>query len=402
MKNMIFSLFIITAVSAMFSSCKKDKDTDPDNILKNNYVLVIENGAQSIELDNNSKSNQTVTYTAALVDQDGNVSHNFDVTWSSSDNDILAIAANGSITVKTAGSVTITASVTVEDVTFTASVPLAIQLPTLFVVAPAAILYEKGGELQLEAIYFSTSGQSPSYTYSSSNASIASVNSTGLVSFAGEGSCVITVTANLNGNPAFYVPVVVFEVPEVVLPVTYVKLNKNSVNLLKDETDQLTAKAYNLDGEVTGKTFEWSSSNSNIAGVDQTGKITPVSPGIAYVRATCNGMFDQAEVTVYPDTMVIVTPMYAEISQGSSYQFTAKAYKASRTILSEEYDVNFSWMLPDFGPGFEMFNIGTVDNTGLVTINYDAGIGMMSFVFAYDPNNLYSVGASMVMVKFDY
>ena len=401
MKKLIFSLFVITAVSIVFSSCKKDKDTDPDNI-QNNYVLVIENGAQSIELENNSKSDKTFTYTAALVDQDGNVSHNFDVSWSSSDNDILSIAANGSITVKTAGSVTITASVTVEDVTFTASVPLAIQLPTLFIVAPAAILYEKGGELQLEAVYFSTSGQSPSYTYSSSNTAVASVNSTGLVSFVGEGNCVITVTANLDGNPAFYVPVVVFEIPDIELPVTYVKLNKNSVNLLKDETDQLTAKAYNLDGEVTGKTFEWSSSNSNIAGVDQTGKITPVSPGIAYVRATCNGMFDQAEVTVYPDTMVIVTPMYAEITQGSSYQFTAKAYKASRTILSEEYNVNFSWMMPDFGPGFEMFNIGTVDNTGLVTVNYDAMIGMISFVFAYDPNNLNSVGASMVMVKLDY
>ena len=120
MKKLIFSLFIITAISAVFSSCKKDKDTDPDNIQKNNYVLVIENGAQSIELENNSKSNQTVTYTAALVDQDGNVNHNFDVTWSSSDSDILTIAASGSITVKTDGSVTITASVTVEDVTFTA------------------------------------------------------------------------------------------------------------------------------------------------------------------------------------------------------------------------------------------------------------------------------------------
>lgn len=402
MKKLVFSLLVIIAIGSVFTSCKKDDNTDPDNNDKNSYALVIDNGAQTTEMEQNSKGTQTLNYSASLVDKDGNVTSNYDVTWSSSDNNIIDITSSGVVTVKDFGNVTITATATVEDSTYTVSVPLGIQQPCVFAVAPSAILYEKGGELQLETAYFSLNGQSPSYTYSSDNNNIATVSASGLVSFTGVGSCIISVTANLQGNPVFYIPVVVFEVPEIQLPVTQVKLNKNSVDLLKSETDQLTAKAYNSDGEVTGKTFVWSSSNENIATIDQTGKIVPKSSGTTYVRATCDGMFDQAEVVVYPDTMVFVTPFYAEIGAGSSYQFTAKAYKTSRSIPTVEYDVDFAWELLDYGPGFEMFNIGTVSDNGLVSVKFDAMIGMATFLFAYDPNNLTSVGGSMVMVKLDF
>ena len=47
--------------------------------------------------------------------------------------------------------------------------------------------------------------------------------------------------------------------------------------------------------------------------------------------------------------------------------------------------------------------IGTIEKIEtLVSVDFDAMIGMATFVFAYDPNNLTSVGGAMVMVKFDF
>ncbi|PLX08161.1 MAG: hypothetical protein C0596_07630 [Marinilabiliales bacterium] len=105
---------------------------------------------------------------------------------------------------------------------------------------------------------------------------------------------------------------------------------------------------------------------------------------------------------VNPDTVVLVTPFYRDMEQGETYQFTATAYKNQRSGLGETYPIDFEWLIPDYGPGFEMFNIGTVDSDGNVTISNSAMMGMMSFVMAYDPNNEYVCGAAMIMIDIGF
>jgi len=281
-------------------------------------------------------------------------------------------------------------------------VPLNVQIPTLFAVAPSAILDFENEEIQLEPVFFSTNAQNPSYTYSSSSNSVATVDGNGLVKCVSNGSCVITITSNIQGNPSVSVPVMVVGIPDVELPVTKVTLNKSATDLLKSETFQFSAKAYNPEGEVTGKTFTWTSLNTSIVTIDNGGLVSPVSSGITYIKATCDGVFATAEVMVYPDTIVIVTPFYAEVAAGQDLQFTAKAYKTSRTSLTEYPSVDFQWMVPDYGPGFEMFNIGTVDQTGLFTMKPEAMMGNSTFVIATVPGNVSATGGAMVMVDMGF
>lgn len=141
LKN-VFAITIIAVIGISLSlginSCKKEEETADKN-----YVLVIENGAQKINPD------QSITYSAILIDKEGNVTEPTGVTWSTSDAAVASISTAGVISAAGEGMVTITASVTIDDVTLTAKAPLGVYLPSMFTVAPCAILYEVGGSIQL-------------------------------------------------------------------------------------------------------------------------------------------------------------------------------------------------------------------------------------------------------------
>ena len=393
-------LAVLILLTLTISSCTKDDSTsETRNGNESKYLLQIENGAQTVKVssEGSNRNTESISYSAVLIDKDLNVI-NVTPTWTASNTDLVSIGSNGLVSINGSGLVNITAKVDYDGATFEATVPLNIQMTSIFTVAPAAVLAYKGDELELNPVYFSTSGQNPTYSYTSSNTAIVSVDANGTIHCLSNGNANITVTSSVEGNPQVTVPVVVVGEPEVALPVTKVTLNKSATDLLKDETFQFTAKAFNPEGEVSGKTFSWTSTNNQIVSIDNNGLVSPVSPGVAYIKATCDGVFATAEVTVLPDTIVIISPFYKEIVAGESFQFTAKAYKTSRSILSQEYAVNFQWEIPDYGPGFEMFNIGTVDQNGLVTIKQDAMIGNASFVVASVPGNNYALGAAMIMV----
>ena len=384
---MVFAI----AMTTFFTSCKKDEAEDTPVASTAKYVLLIENGAMSVALD------QNITYSAILVDANGAVTPATGASWTSSNTQIATISAGGVLTVAGTGTAKITASITKDGFTYTASVPLGVIIPTLFTVAPSAIIYEKGGSLQLETVYFSPTAGNPTYTYASSNSSIATVSSTGLVNFIDAGECAITVTASLNGNPQVIVPVLVIGIPAITLPVSRIDVNPPSGDLFRGETMQLNAKAYKSDGtEVTGKTFSWTSVDPSIATVNNSGLVTPVNPGTARIHASTDGIIGYSEIVINPDTLVWLQPFSASIPQNGSKQFTATAYHLTRTSSTIINGITFHWEIPTYG--FPMFDIATVNATGLVTMKPEATPGMMTFVAVWDQANPNAGAASSIMV----
>lgn len=389
-----FTMAIVAVMT--FSACKKEKTDDDskpaDDPKKKEYVLMINNGAQTI------LPNESIAYTAVLIDNEGNVSTPNNVSWSTSSNTVATISASGVITAAGVGDVKITASVTVDGKTYTASVPLGIYAVSVFSVAPSAILYEKGGSLQLEAIHLSTTGAvTPTCTYESSNTAIATVNASGLVSFVAAGECVITVTAtSLQGNPQVKVPVIVIGAPTVSLPITKIIVNPPAKDLFRNETQQLTAKAYKSDGTEASASFTWTSLDPAIATVNSTGLVQPVNPGNTYIQASANGIIGQAEIIVNPDTIVWVDPFYVSVAAGKSRQFTATAYKITRTTATPISGMAFNWMIPTYG--IAIFDIATVTSSGLVTVKSEAMPGMMTFVAAEVQGNPNLGGVGSIMV----
>ncbi len=71
---------------------------------------------------------------------------------------------------------------------------------------------------------------------------------------------------------------------------TTVVLDKEEVELLVDETEKLTATINPVD--ATDKTVNWTTSNSNIATVDEEGNIKAISVGTAYIGVVSNANKD--------------------------------------------------------------------------------------------------------------
>lgn len=392
----IAALLLLTATTSLvWQGCKKKDDPKVNvNVNTSDKVLQIQTGAQTISPD------ESITYNAVLVDASGNTTAATNVSWSVTNS--LGKFSGNTFKPDNSGYGTITATATVDGKTLTAKVTLGVYLPAVFAVVPSAIVWTTGaGTIPLTTVYLGT-GSVSGYTYSSSDATIASVDASGNVSFNKTGECFITVTANgLSGNNKVYVPVLVVGMPTVTLPVVRVAVSPSGKDMFRGENFTFTAKAFNNSNtEVSGSTFTWVSQDPSVATIDANGKVTAVALGKTIITASCKGITGQAEVDVLPDTAIIVTPIMASLSPNTSKQFTATAYAVNHTtraLNAIPMPSGLTWEVPT--TGISMFDIASVDANGLVTMKSSATVGMSTVVIAHVSSPTIAEGAGLVMVS---
>ncbi len=165
--------------------------------------------------------------------------------------------------------------------------------------------------------------------WSSSHPDVASVND-GVISGQGIGSA--TVTASVGAVSATVA--VTVRVP----PVSTVTLNESKVALLLGETTRLEATVKDSDGNTLEKRIvTWSSSNTNVATVDQQGKVTTATLGKSVITATSEGKKASAEVSVVPPTTVqsvTVSPSSADLMLGDEQQFSATVRDGDGRVMA--------------------------------------------------------------------
>lgn len=125
------------------------------------------------------------------------------------------------------------------------------------------------------------------YTWTSDDPAVASVNENGLVKANSVGMTFIR--ASTDTLQAETVVTVVNDT----LSVAEVKIDQaNTMTLLAPgESLNLTASAYNVKQKaLTGKTITWTSNNESVITVNSTGTINAVSEGIASIVATIDGV----------------------------------------------------------------------------------------------------------------
>jgi len=389
------SLFSISLIlfSVFFSACKKDENTPGPGTgggggnATADKVLVIENGARTIAPD------AGISYSAYLVTKEGAIEPAGSISWSSSKTEVAEVNGSGAITVKGTGQTIITASVTAGGVTYTTSVPLGIRAPGIFAVAPSAVIIPTGTQIQFETAYF---GQgSPTYTWTSSNNNVVSISSSGLASFNQAGEAYITVTASTQTDNPFVVPVWVVGAPSVTLPVSRVSVTPGSGEIFRNETLQFSAKAFDGNNAEVAKTFTWSVSDNSIATINSSGLLTGVGIGNATVFAKADGVIGQAEVIVSPDTVIILSPLSVSIAPGGTQQFTPTVYNL-RTGTTITGLSGFTWTIPTYG--IPMFDVATVNASGLVTVRQNATPGLATFVDCSLPSPTIYPGGAIISV----
>jgi len=187
-------------------------------------------------------------------------------------------------------------------------------------VAPATITLPVNGTATLVGTAFDCAGNSirdKRLNYSSSNAAVATVTTAGAVIGVGVGTATVSAVANGKSGSAQ-----VTVTPEVAATVT---VTPAPVTLRRTNTRRLTATARNAQGVVIGgRSFRWSSSNSAIASVDQTGLVTAVAAGLAEITAESDQTVGRAAITVteIPIGSCALTPAALRLTVGQSAQPT--------------------------------------------------------------------------------
>jgi uncharacterized protein YjdB len=214
-----------------------------------------------------------------------------------------------------------------------------------------------GSQLALQAQVQDANGQPVSGAtifWSSSDTTVATVSSTGVVTGRSAGSAQIA--ASSGGQSTL---VVVSVIP---VPIASLHVVPGAATVIKGGTAQLTAVAYDDAGAtLTGRSVVWATSASQVATVDASGTVTGVAAGTAIVTATSEGKADSATITVtlVPVSAVSVTPGSAALNVGQSASFSAVATDENGNVLSGR---SVTWSSSSSG-------IASVSSTGLVTAN---------------------------------
>src|SRR5205814_906461 len=121
------------------------------------------------------------------------------------------------------------------------------------------------------------------------------------------------------------------------VPVASVDVTPPSASVQAGQTVQLTATPRDAGGNpLSGRTVTWSSSNTAVATVSNSGLVSGVTPGSATITATSEGKSGASSITVtnVPVATVDVTPPSASVQAGQTVQLTATPKDADGDPLS--------------------------------------------------------------------
>jgi hypothetical protein len=153
---------------------------------------------------------------------------------------------------------------------------------------------EVGQNLQTTVRYYDASSAQlggRTVAYSTSNANVATVSTTGLITAASPGPVIISATVDgVVGN---------FNLTVTPVPVLFIAITPANPSLRIGETLTLSAQPQGATGQpITGRTVNWSSANAARATVTQGGVVTGITAGSVYIRATVDNRTDSISVRV--------------------------------------------------------------------------------------------------------
>src|SRR5437016_2111344 len=189
-----------------------------------------------------------------------------------------------------------------------------------------------GAAVQLTATTADSAGNvlsGRSISWSTSNATVASVSSSGLVTSVAQGSASITATSE---GKSTAVPVTVTTVP-----VASLQVSPASANMFVGQTLSLTATPKDAAGNtLTGRPVTWASSSPSVATVSNTGQVAGVTQGSATITATSESKTATAtiNVAIVPVASVQVAPASASIGVGQTVQLAATPKDSAGSALT--------------------------------------------------------------------
>lgn len=273
---------------------------------------------------------QTFQFTATPQDAGGTFLPGRAVEWTSNNESVATVSSTGTVTALSPGGAIITA--TSEGKSTPASVTVAAIPVASVVVTPSTQTLFEGQTAQLQAEPLDVDGKplvGRVVQWATTNAAVATVTSTGLVTAHAIGDA--TIRASVEGKIGASALTVTLRPPNVVV------VTPAQVLVQPGKTSQLSVQVLDdLGREIPNSPVTFSSSDVAVATVSANGLVSGITAGNATITATSGGKTGTAQVTVTPTPVatVIVSPGSPTILIGRTVPLLAQAYSATGQLLS--------------------------------------------------------------------
>lgn len=242
-----------------------------------------------------------------------------DITWSSDNSEIATVSQSGTVTAVNTGAANIIAE-TVEGGFKTYCNVIVSQPADGMTLDKSTYSMKTGDSVKLNAVFTPENTTNQKIKWSSDNTDVASVGQGGVVTAFSTGTATITAESEDGGYTSSCTIVVTQKTLGLRLEERVIKINVG-------ETASITAKA--LPSNAGNKNINWSSSNTSIATVDESGIVTAVKAGEVYIKA-------EPEEGIYTDSckVVVIQPVKGISLDKSSLKLKVGFGYALKTIFS--------------------------------------------------------------------
>ena len=340
--NKIITALLSSSIALLLVSCNKEKNIAVTSVSVSQATAEMLIG-ESIQL------NVTVLPSDATDKT---------VFWASSKQSVATVSSSGTVTAIAEGVSTITASSGGFLATCVVTVSKRIIPVSSVELNKTSLILVKGTTEALSATVKPNDVTDPNVIWSSSNTSIASVDSDGRVTAVGGGEATIFAKAGEKEAKC---------IVTVTVPVASVKLNKETITLIEGESEVLVAT---IDPEdATDKDITWQSSNTDVATVEE-GLITAVAKGEAVITVTTDDGGHTAQCIINVANKPAATAIFLE---GGTWLFAADINQTFNLHIKtepEEAHLELEWSVSDE-------SIATISSSGsgatLVTTDFGYG-----------------------------
>ncbi|MDF2775949.1 MAG: hypothetical protein K0S86_5450 [Geminicoccaceae bacterium] len=237
----------------------------------------------------------SVRLTAEALDGQGAVIAGRPVTWTTGQPNVATVSGDGLVTGVSPGGVAITA--TIEGKSGVAAITVAPAPVASVSVSPSSATLVVGETTGFEAQPRSASGQPLNgrvVSWASNRPQVASVNATGIVFAVAPGTATITASSEGKSGSA--------TVTVVAPSVHRVEVTPADATVDEGESFRLTATVFDSRGNVVlGQQVRWTSSDTRVATVDETGRVRGHRQGNVTITATVGDKSGSARVRVRDD-----------------------------------------------------------------------------------------------------
>ena len=217
------------------------------------------------------------------------------VSWTSSDLNVATVMSNGRVIAMGGGQATITARIGYKSATCAVTVNVPVKS---IILSQTSLTLDEGGSATLKATVIPSDAIDKTVTWSSSDESVVTVGQDGTILAIKQGSA--TVMAQAGDIQATCAVTVIKRVTSIIL-------DKESLTLLVGNTATLTATI--VPDDATDKTITWSTSNPDVATVDD-GVIRGIGVGETTITATSGAFCANCLVLVLMDSELGVFAEY--------------------------------------------------------------------------------------------